>query len=82
MFVFGDVAPPSPKWWAPWVYTIVFAAFAGFLTYGSMTYGGPPLDRARSTGEGWALIAILWFFVAVRLVQAVIVTARHLRRRG
>jgi TRAP-type C4-dicarboxylate transport system permease small subunit len=77
--VFGDAVPPSPKWWAPWLYTLLFATFAGLLTHGSMTYG-PLLDRRGSAVAGWSIIALLWLAAIVGFVKSVAVTIRRLLR--
>jgi hypothetical protein len=79
MFVFGDVAPTSPKWWAPWIYTGFFGGLAAALTYAAATYMAP-LDGDR--GFVWSFVGMLWLVVAAAFVKAVVVTLRVLRGRG
>jgi hypothetical protein len=79
MFIFGDVAPASPKWWAPWIYTCVFGSLAAALTYAAAAHMAP-LDRDR--GFVWSFVGMLWLVVAAAFVKAVVVTLRALRGRG
>ena len=74
--IFGQVTPRSPKsrqWWAPWVYVVVFGALAGAMTYGSIAFEVP----AR---REWSVLSLLWFLFAAVLLQAFVVTVRHLRK--
>ena len=73
MFVFGDPAPRSPKWWAPWIYTAMFAALAGFLTYGASAHG------ARQGIH--VLLWLLWLATLAMFINAVAVTIRTLSTR-
>ena len=77
MFIFGDVAPASPKWWAPWVYTAFFGGLAGVATCAS-TYMAP-LEPYR--WFIWTLIGLLWLLVAAGLTKAILVTRRWLDSR-
>ena len=79
MFLFGEAAPPSPKWWAPWAYACFFGAFAGALTYAAATYMAP-LDSDR--WFMWSSVVTLWLGAGAMFVRAVFVTLRFLRPRG
>jgi hypothetical protein len=80
--IFGDRTPPSPKWWAPFVYAAVFGVLAAFLTYGSMRSGALPDPHGAAKGM-WIVIATLWAVVALGLVQGTVAAVRRRRaRRG